>query len=317
MTLTHTSRIVEFFRNLPKVYGDLKSKPRVCNYLFQKSTSTVQMRFAGHSKWSKIKRSKGAKDVNRAKIFSKATRAIRVASRGCGGDMANLHLQSAVQAAKALQVPKDRIADAINCASKDSGEDLVKMRYDGYINTSSGRVALILTALTDNKNRTAGNVRSKISKSDGELASSGTNDWLFDHLGVALVHKQKGNTDLEDSDQLPQSKSYEMSEEEEDNLLECALENGAVDVDFGEMEDEHAMVTCEPTDLHAVVMGLRKNNYNMSEFESRYLLKNDTSFVKLDEESTEKFQKFLDKMDDDDDVDHIFHNGFLRNETKS
>ena len=71
------------------------------------------MRFAGHSKWSKIKRSKGAKDVNRAKIFSKATRAIRVASRGCGGDIAKLHLQSAVQVAKALQVPKD----AFNCAS--------------------------------------------------------------------------------------------------------------------------------------------------------------------------------------------------------
>ena len=271
-----------------------------------------QLRFAGHNKWSKIKRSKGAKDANRAKIFSKATRAIRVASKICGGDMTNLHLQSAVQAAKALQVPKDRIKDAINCTSKDTGEDLVTMRYDGHINTPSGRVLVICTALTDNKNRTAANVRSSFRKADGELASSGANDWLFDHVGVALVHKKKGYQETEDASDSLSTERITINEEDEDELLECALENGALDVDFGDGDDDmHAFVTCETSDLYPLVSALRENNYSVSEFENRYILKDETSSIDLDEESTEKFQKFLDKMDEDEDVNSVFYNSKL------
>jgi len=269
---------------------------------------TLQKRFAGHSKWSKIKRSKGAKDANKAGQFAKATLAIRVASKACAGDMANLHLQSSVQAAKAMQVPKDRIEDAIKCVSKGTDEELVNMRYDGYLNTPSGRVQVILTALTDNKNRTAANVRSKLSKSDGELSSTGVNDWLFDHVGVALVHKQKG---IESDDDQSASKFTELTEREEEEILECALEGGAADVDFGEPEDEHALVKCDPSDLHPLVVTLREGGYHVSEFEVRYMMKDASSSIMLDIESTEKFQQYLDKMDSDEDVNNVFHNATL------
>ena len=221
--------------------------------------------------------------------------------------MANLHLQSSIQAAKALQVPKDRIEDAIKCATKESAEDVVNMRYDGHLNTPSGRVAVILTALTDNKNRTAANVRSTVRKSNGELLNTGTNDWMFDHVGIALVHKQRGFVDVDDD--TARKESFVATEEDEEELLECALDGGASDVDFGEPGDEHALVKCEPTDLHPLVIALKEGTYNITEFEYRYIIKDSSSnSVSLDRESSEDFQKFLDKMDEDEDVQNIFHN---------
>ncbi len=262
------------------------------NYLFQSRG------FAGHNKWSKIRHKKGAKDVNRAKIFSKATRAIRAASKACGGDLSNLHLQSVIQSAKAIQVPKDRIVDAINLASKGSENDLVTMRYDGHLNTPSGKVSLILTALTDNKNRTAANVRAKMRKSHGELLNTGVHDWLFDHLGIVLIRKELGIS----------SRSEKMCDEYEETFLEHALEGGACDVDFGNITDEHITIKCAPTDLHSVVIGMRDTGYDISIFKSVY---EPTSIIDLDEDSSDILTNFLEKMDDDEDINDVYFNASL------
>jgi YebC/PmpR family DNA-binding regulatory protein len=277
------------------------------------------IRWAGHNKWSKIRHKKGAKDMNRAKLFAKATKAIRVASRNCGGDLENLNLQSAVQAAKSLQVPKDRIEDAIQNAKSSSSEtELVTQRYDGHIVTPSGKVAVIALALTDNKNRTAANLRAMLRKSNGDMLNTGANDWLFDHVGVALVQKQK--TEFEggkDASAAPKQASDvdRLSEEEEDELMECALEGGAIDVDFGAESDDHVLLKSEPADLHPLVMAMKSGGYMLSEFESTYLVKDDgaggSTTIQLDEESTDHFETFTQKIEDDEDVSNIYHNASL------
>ena len=274
---------------------------------------------AGHNKWSKIKHKKGAKDLNRAKLFSKATKAIRVASRACGGDMANLHLQSTVQAARALQVPKDRIEDAIQNAKKSNEAELLMQRYDGQIVTPSGKVSVIVMALTDNKNRTAANLRSNLRKSNGDMMNSGAHDFFFDHVGIALVKKQKGLPDESESQvgqDLDGKADFQgITEEEEDALLECALDGGAFDVDFGSETDEHALLKCEPTGLYPLVKNMKDNGYALSEFQSTYLVKDDgaggSTAIELDQESTEQFEKFMSKMDDDEDVNDVYHNASL------
>mmetsp|Transcript_3526 Transcript_3526/g.4681 ORF Transcript_3526/g.4681 Transcript_3526/m.4681 type:complete len:329 (-) Transcript_3526:17-1003(-) len=284
-----------------------------------KNILTNQRRWAGHNKWSKIKHKKGAKDLNRAKVFARATKAIRAASRACNGDLSNLHLQSTIQAAKAIQVSKDRIEDAISNSSKFSEAELVTQRYDGYINTSSGKVAVIAVALTNNKNRTAANIRSKMSKANGELLNTGANDWMFDHVGVALVHKHKGfdpSFSENQEDSASSANAFKgITVEEEERIMECALEGGAIDVDFGDDNDEHVLLKSEPTDLHPLVLAMRNDGYTLSEFEWRYLVKDDgignVGTIQLDSESTESFESFLEKLDDDDDISEVHHNASL------
>lgn len=297
---------------------------------------TTTRHFAGHNKWSKIKHKKGAKDLNKNKLFSKATKAIRVASRKCNGDFENLHLQSAIQAAKALQVPKDRIQDAITNTKTRGGEeeqDPVLQRYDGNIVTPSGKVSIIALALTANKNRTAANVRSFLRKANGDLLSTGANDWFFDHLGIVLVKKHKNednrgnsndsiydyNEEIVDNDKDGDNSIMEpLSEEMQDALMECALDGRATDVDFGSSSDtdQHVMLKCEPTDLHPLVMAMKRGGYVLSQFETAYLVKDEEDggqHVLLDdEESVDLLETFMEKMDEDDDVDQIYHNATFR-----
>lgn len=270
------------------------------------------VRWAGHNKWSKIKHKKGAKDLNRNKLISKATKAIRVASRACGGDLTNLHLQSAVQAAKSIQVPKDRIEDAIqNVKSSSSEAEVVPQRYDGHVSTASGKVAVIVLALTGNKNRTAANLRTHFRKSDGDLLNTGANEWFFDHLGVAFF--QKHNVGQKD-DENNSFGEEPLLEEMQDQMMECALEGGAVDVDFGDDMDEHVLLKCDPADLHPLIKTMQSGGYTLGQFESAYLPK-DTSdggtIIQLNQDSTEHFETFLQKMDDDEDVSKIYHNATL------
>ena len=280
------------------------------NSTFLNTFNSQTIRWAGHNKWSKIKHKKGAKDVNRAKIFSKATKSIRAAAKACGGDLDNLHLQSAIQAAKSIQVPKDRIENAIQNAKSSSSTELVSQRYDGHIITpSSGKVSVIIQTLTDNKNRTAANIRSNIRKSNGDILNTGANDWLFDHVGIALVHKSKENDGKEGSCTLAFGG---ISEEEEEALMECALDGGAIDVDFGASTDEHTLLKSDPTDLHPLVISMKNGGYTLSEFESTYLVKDDgaggSATIQLDEQSTEHFENFIQKMDTDEDVSKVYHN---------
>src|ERR1700751_3246296 len=164
---------------------------------------------SGHSKWSSIKHKKGAADAKRGKLFSKLTRAIIVAAREGGGDpAANLALQNAIEKARSYSMPKDNIDRAI---AKGSGVDsdtsaFETVVYEGY---GPSGVAVVVEALTDNRNRTAGAVRHVFSKNDGNLGTTGAVAWLFERRGVVLV----------DADSV-----------DEDDLTLAAAEGGADDV---------------------------------------------------------------------------------------
>ena len=191
---------------------------------------------AGHSKWSNIRHKKGANDVARAKQHSRVARAIEVASRACQGDLADIHLQSAISAARAAQLPKERIEKAVergaNPHVKTEGEEYVVRRYDGMIPTgNSGKVAVIVETLTENRNRTAANVRHLVTKIGGELLPTGANEWLFEQAGLIWISKfmNKNDNVVDDSDA---DRSSICAEVDMDALLECALESGATDVDL-------------------------------------------------------------------------------------
>lgn len=291
--------------------------------------------FAGHNKWSKIKRKKGANDVARSMAHGKVAKAIQAASRKCSGDMANLHLQSTIAAAKAVQLPKDRIEFAIDKGanpSKYAGEELADMRYDGMLATKSGKVAVIVSVLTDNKKRSAANIRSHFRKCGGEMTETGSNDWMFDHIGYVTVPMGVGGESDDNSDEVgePEDTATLSQEEAEEALLECALEGGASDVDFisnddindgdNAIEEESvegdktsfdpfADIRCEPTDLHKVVTALNDSGYKQDEFGTRYVVKDEaTGVVKLCDESIETLEKLLEKLDGDDDVAQVYHN---------
>lgn len=294
--------------------------------------TTVIRSMAGHNKWSKIRHKKAANDKARAAAHSKAARAIEAASRSCQGDLADLHLQSSISAARAVQLPRERIDKAIergvNPHSKVDGEELVLRRYDGMIPAgSSGKIAVIIEALTENRNRTAANVRHLVTRVGGELLPTGSNDWLFEHVGLIWMSKNMtsiGRTNLEEADEFDNT-NYELDTSENerlipvdiDALLDCALEAGATDVDFSENEEtgidetpedpkNQIVVKCEPTDLLNVVKALKHQGYITNQFECQWLLKDEDNKVSVDEEG--KFEKFLGYIEEDLDVINVFHN---------
>ena len=261
---------------------------------------------AGHNKWSKIKRKKGANDAARASAHGKAALAIQAASRACGGDASNLHLQSTISAARAMQLPKERISAAIERGTnaKSGGEGLVRMRYDGIVPTGAAKISVIVLALTDNNMRTSASVRAGFKKFGGEMLPTGANDWFFENIGMALVPKKSSFTESKGD----KENRGKISEEE---LLEISLEGNATDLDFGSSEDKHAIVKCDASDLHSLVQTLRESNVYPSEFESRWVVRDESNVMDLDEENAEAFAKFLDRMDDDIDVTDVYHNAFL------
>src|SRR5919206_5179169 len=150
---------------------------------------------SGHSKWSSIKHKKGAADAKRGKLFSKLSRAIIVAAREGGPDpAANLALQNAIEKARSYSMPKDNIERAIARGSGTSGdnESFEQITYEGY---GPNGVAIIVEALTDNRNRTASDVRHVFAKNDGNLGTSGAVAWLFERRGIVLVPADGGDED--------------------------------------------------------------------------------------------------------------------------
>mmetsp|Transcript_19937 Transcript_19937/g.31111 ORF Transcript_19937/g.31111 Transcript_19937/m.31111 type:complete len:326 (-) Transcript_19937:154-1131(-) len=276
---------------------------------------------AGHNKWSKIKRKKAANDVARARDHTKAARAIEVASRSCQGDMADISLQSAVAAARAVQLPKERIEKAIERgANPNSKDDLaIIRRYDGMVPGSNGKIAVIIETLTENRNRTAANVRHLVTKIGGELLPTGANDWLFEHVGVVCVSRNKYINEEANATGGPV---------DEDELLECALDGGATDVDFGADEDEGSsngegddvenpiVIKCETNGLLTLVQTLKTEGYVSTQFENHWLVRSDDNKVLLNAEGSEKFEKFLDSMDEDLDVTNVYHNATFPEETQ-
>jgi YebC/PmpR family DNA-binding regulatory protein len=274
---------------------------------------------AGHNKWSKIRHKKAANDKTRAAAHSKAARAIEAASRSCAGDLSDLHLQSAISAGRAVQLPRERMDKAIERGVNPNAKEgeLVLRRYDGMIPAgSSGKVAIILEALTENRNRTAANVRHMVTRVGGELLPTGANDWLFDHVGMIWMSNKMKDLNIE-MDESDDSQCNSLIDVDVDKLLECALEAGATDVEFldddesdidTDTQNNQILVKCEPQDMINIVKALQKEGYRTNQFENQWLLKDEGNKVTVDEEGVPKFEKFLETVEEDLDVTNVFHN---------
>ena len=237
---------------------------------------------SGHSKWSSIKHKKGAADAKRGQLFTKLTRALIVAAKDGGPDpTANLALQNAIEKARAASMPKDNIERAIARGS-GTGADAAAYEHISYEGYGPGGVAVYVDVLTDNRNRTAGEVRHIFARHDGNLAESGAVAWLFERKGVVLV--EAGSTD-------------------EDELTLAAADAGAEDV--GE-EGSSFEVTCAPEDLHAVREGLEAAGIAVTDAEVTMLPR--TTVAVEDETVARKVLRLIDGLEENDDVQEVYAN---------
>ena len=234
---------------------------------------------AGHSKFKNIMHRKGAQDKKRSASFSKLSREITVAAKMGMPDVdMNPRLRAAVNAAKAQSVPKDNIQRAIDKATKGEGDNYEEVRYEGY---GPGGVSLIVEALTDNRNRTATNVRTAFSKNGGNLGASGGVSHGFERLGLIEYPQQVGD---------------------EEKVLEAAIEAGADDVESD--EDGHAIWTAIEN-LHPVARELEKA---LGEAEAVKLAWRPSLKVDVGEADAATLFKLIDVLDDDDDVQTVWGN---------
>jgi YebC/PmpR family DNA-binding regulatory protein len=234
---------------------------------------------AGHSKFKNIMHRKGAQDKKRSAMFSKLSREITVAAKMGAPDVdMNPRLRLAVNAAKSQSMPKDNIQRAIEKASANEGDDYEEIRYEGY---GPGGVALIVEALTDNRNRTATNVRTAFAKNGGNMAASGAVSHGFDRKGLI---------------------EYPVAVGDEEKVLEAAIEAGADDVES--TEDGHAIWT-EMEALHEVSSALEKV---LGEAESVKLAWKPGLTVDVAEGDAQTLLKLVDALEDDDDVQTVWGN---------
>ncbi len=234
---------------------------------------------AGHSKFKNIMHRKGAQDKKRSAMFSKLSREITVAAKlGTPDPDMNPRLRLAVNNAKAQSMPKDNIQRAIDKASANEGDDYEELRYEGY---GPGGVALIVEALTDNRNRTATNVRTAFSKNGGNLGASGSVAHGFERLGLIVYPASAGS---------------------EDKVLEAAMEAGAEDIQSD--ADNHEIWTAAD-DLHEVASALEKS---LGEAETVKLAWKPNLTVDVAEDDAQTLFRLLDALDDDDDVQTVWGN---------
>jgi YebC/PmpR family DNA-binding regulatory protein len=235
---------------------------------------------SGHSKWASIKHKKAIVDSRRGKQFTKLSRAIQTAAREHGGDLdGNPALQLAVQKAKDASMPKDNIERAI-AKGTGSGADaasFVEVLYEGY---GPGGVALLIEALTDNRNRTGADIRHLLTKHGGALGEPGSVAYLFDKKGVVVVSAEK----------------YD-----EDDLM-AAIEAGAQDI---VQDDDVFEVLTEPTDFQAVRAALEDAGI---ELESADVTQRPKTRVELDEDGLGKLMRLVDALEDNDDVGEVHSN---------
>lgn len=234
---------------------------------------------AGHSKFKNIMHRKGAQDKKRSAMFSKLSREITVAAKmGTPDPDMNPRLRAAVMAAKAQSMPKDNIERAINKASAGEGDDYEDVRYEGF---GPGGVSLIVEALTDNRNRTATNVRTIFSRNGGNLGASGSVSHGFERLGLI---------------------SYPVSAGSHDDVFEAAIEAGAEDIESN--DETHDIWTAQET-LHEVARALEKA---LGEAESTKLAWRPQTPVEVGEAEAGSLIKLIDALDDDDDVQTVWGN---------
>jgi YebC/PmpR family DNA-binding regulatory protein len=237
---------------------------------------------SGHSKWASIKHKKKATDAKRGQEFTKLTRAIIVAVREGGPDPAsNLALQNAIEKARQASMPKDNIERAISRASGEGADAAAyeAVTYEGY---GPGGVAVYVEALTDNRNRTASDVRHLFSKHDGNLGESGVVAWLFERKGVVLVPADGVD---------------------EDELMLAAADAGAEDV---AREETSFRVTCAPEQLTAVREALEAGGFHVEDAQPTMLPK--TTVAVEDEAVARKIVRLMDALEENDDVQGVYAN---------
>ena len=237
---------------------------------------------SGHSKWANIKHKKEKTDSARAKVFTKIGKEITIAVKEGGGDpTSNSKLRDLIQKAKANNVPNDNIERTIKKALGGTGESYEEVVYEGY---GPAGVAVIVEATTDNRNRTAGNIRSYFSKYHGNMGQTGCVSFMFEEKGVIVIMDEDGEID-------------------EDKLMETALEAGAEDFSG---EDGVFEIYTVPDDVYAIADALKDAGYTLENAEKT---KVPSTTVNLDNEDDLKFMNLLiEKLEEDDDVMEVYHN---------
>lgn len=235
---------------------------------------------AGHSKWKQIKHKKAITDAKRASSWTKVIREITVAAKAGGGDPAgNPRLRTAIDAAKAVNMPNDNIDRAIKKGTGElEGQSYEELTYEGY---GPGGTAIFIETTTDNPNRTVAEIRYVFSRNNGNLGATGSVGWMFDRKGQLYLNAGK---------------------HDEDKALEAALESGAED--FAREGDQY-VVSTEPTTFHAVREALEAKGFAVEEAELAMVPKNT---VKVEGADAERLIKLLEALEELDDVSKVFSN---------
>ncbi len=237
---------------------------------------------AGHSKWANIKRQKAVVDAKKGKTFTQISRAIIVAARsGIPDPAGNFQLRTAIEKAKAAGIPNDNIERAIakGAGTFDGGSTLEAIRYEGY---GPGGVAILIEALTDNRNRTAADLRAAFSKNGGNLGETGCVSWMFDQKGVCIVE----------------------GVDDEEQLLEASLEGGAESYEM--TEEKTAEVFTEVSNLENINQTLKEQGFNVTDAELRWIPSNNVEVT--DPDQARSLLKLIDTLESLDDVQNVTAN---------
>lgn len=235
---------------------------------------------AGHSKWSTIKRKKGALDAKRGKVFTKIIREITIAAKEGGADpLANPRLRLAIANAKGVNMPKDNIERAVKKGSGADATEYIETTYEGY---AAHGVAVFVECSTDNLNRTVSDVRAAFNKHGGALGTNGSLEFIFDRKGVFIIDKPEGI-------------------DEDDFTLEV-IDGGAEEVEF---EEDYIHVTCAMEDFGQLQKKLEDMEITTETAELQRIPK---TYVQLNDEAFQKVMKLIEVLEDNDDVQKVYHN---------
>lgn len=235
---------------------------------------------AGHSKWKTIKHKKAAQDAKRGKAFTKLIKEITIVARDGGGDInANPRLRMLLEKAREINMPQENITRAIKKGTGElPGQSLEAINYEGY---GPGGIAIVVEALTDNKNRTVSDMRHLFSREGGTLAESGSVSWMFERKGV-ITFKSDAKT--------------------EDDLLELLLDYEISDI---KKDEQLFMIYGDPKETDTIKQVLEQHGIKVDQAELEWVAKNS---IELDENNTTKAIEFLEQLDDHDDVQHVYTN---------
>lgn len=243
---------------------------------------------SGHSKWANIQHRKGRQDAKRGKEFTKAAKEIIIAAKNGGDPAGNSRLRAAIAAAKAINLPKDKIEAAIRKGTgQDAGGDIMEINYEGY---GPGGVAVIVETATDNRNRTVAEIRHLMGKGGGSMGESGCVSWKFERKGVIQFSKEKYT---------------------EDQLMEAALEAGADDLrDEGDAWE----IQTSMADFNAVREAFEAAGFEMLSAELNQVPQ---STMELDLETARKLLRFIELLEDNDDVQNVYSDADISDEIMS